>query len=464
MPDSIFISYRRRESVREARAVYEWLKREFGRDAVFIDLEGISLGEEFPIALERQLANCTVLLALLSPGWLEASDESGGRRVDNPNDFVRIEISSALRRGIKVIPICTGGVRVPSTDELPEDMRPLTRRQASKLDFDQFDSGMHALAAAIRKTHADGSYAKPDFAIGKSEVMSSTTGPNNSAGRGTDEASSDSVAAAYARARALAHELEQAQARARDLAAVQQLDRAKARAATEVATAALIDPGTGYAGWPRAHKLEFLLALMVGVVVVGLLFGILLFTFPRRQPPARKEAPAAIAPTASGPEKLAQPLAASTPSVALRSPKTGAVSASSSTRELVLPSTRLSTIGPPSPRDKENAAWATARSNDTLLAYTNYLTQYPNGAHSARARDVIDSRQLPLVGSCKPGGTGGNATAVNDHCQYFHAANASDAMNMCCETSASDKNSEDCRAGLTPWICRAVPRPNSPTR
>ena len=89
MPGRIFISYRRSESPKDARALYERLRREFGEYRVFIDLEGIEPGEDFHESLERQLQDCGVPVALLGRDWVEAKNVRGECRLDDENDFVR---------------------------------------------------------------------------------------------------------------------------------------------------------------------------------------------------------------------------------------------------------------------------------------------------------------------------------------------------------------------------------------
>lgn len=151
MPGNIFISYRRSESPKDARALYERLRREFGEGHVFIDLEGIEPGEDFHDSLERQLAGCDVLLALIGRDWTEATNERGERRLDDENDFVRIELRTALARGIRVIPVLVDGCPPPAVQRLPEDIRKLVRRQAVSLDFSRFDTDVGRLVAAIRR-------------------------------------------------------------------------------------------------------------------------------------------------------------------------------------------------------------------------------------------------------------------------------------------------------------------------
>src|SRR5215467_9390843 len=128
MPHKIFISYRRDDSAGHAGRVHDRLEREFGRDLLFMDVDAIPLGADFVNVLSDEVAKCDVLLAIIGPNWVDARDELGHRRLDSAQDFVRIEIAVALKRGIPVIPILLEGTRVPRPEQLPDDLKGLTRR------------------------------------------------------------------------------------------------------------------------------------------------------------------------------------------------------------------------------------------------------------------------------------------------------------------------------------------------
>ncbi|BDI04264.1 SUMF1/EgtB/PvdO family nonheme iron enzyme [Sphaerotilus microaerophilus] len=151
MPAGIFISYRRQDSLKEARAIFERLSREFGAHQVFIDQEGLDYGVDFVDSLERQLQHCQVMLALIGPGWIDAKDGSGRRRLDDVNDFVRIELRTALQRNIRVVPVLLDGAPMPRTVDLPADLEPLARRQKIDLDFQRFDADIGRLVGSLRR-------------------------------------------------------------------------------------------------------------------------------------------------------------------------------------------------------------------------------------------------------------------------------------------------------------------------
>jgi Sel1 repeat/TIR domain len=106
------------------------LSQTFGRRNLFMDVDRIPAGVDFVAHLNSQIAACKIALVVIGPHWLEAKDESGGRRLDNPDDFVTIEIATALARNIRVIPVLVDGARMPKAGELPDPLKALARRQA----------------------------------------------------------------------------------------------------------------------------------------------------------------------------------------------------------------------------------------------------------------------------------------------------------------------------------------------
>jgi hypothetical protein len=148
---SIFISYRRIGALVHARALFERLRNEFGPGEVFIDLEGIEYGVDFVDILNKQLNGCQVMMAIIDPHWATAADKQGRRRIDREYDYVRTEIVAALARGIRTVPVLIDGAEMPDPADLPEPLRPLTRRNALMLDFNQFDAEIGRLISEIRK-------------------------------------------------------------------------------------------------------------------------------------------------------------------------------------------------------------------------------------------------------------------------------------------------------------------------
>jgi hypothetical protein len=150
MDPKLFISYRRAESAHAARLVSEQLAREFGRDNLFIDVGGsIPLGSNFTKVIGEKLSKCAALLAIIGPNWLEALDKGGNRRLRNPDDIVRIEIGTALKRGIPVIPILLDGANVPNADQLPDDLKELSQRNGLEVRHASFDEDMAKLIRGL---------------------------------------------------------------------------------------------------------------------------------------------------------------------------------------------------------------------------------------------------------------------------------------------------------------------------
>ena len=132
-PLRVFLSYRREDASGHAGRLYDLLVARYGAEQVFMDIDAIPLGSEFAEAINRAVASCDVLIALIGRGWLQAADADGRRRLDDPDDFVRREIESALAQGVVVVPATVEGAELPRGEELPPSIAPLTRRQGFQL-------------------------------------------------------------------------------------------------------------------------------------------------------------------------------------------------------------------------------------------------------------------------------------------------------------------------------------------
>ncbi len=132
---TIFISYRREDSEATTGRIGDHLATRFGRDRVFLDVEAIPLGVDFRKHLAREVGRCAVLLAVIGEQWLDDRYQGGPmrgqRRLDDPADFVRIEIQAALTRDIPVIPVLVGKATMPREEDLPDVLKPLAYRQAA---------------------------------------------------------------------------------------------------------------------------------------------------------------------------------------------------------------------------------------------------------------------------------------------------------------------------------------------
>ena len=136
----IFISYRRQDSRPVATLIYDPLAKhfeaKFGAGAVFMDVHGIPLGVNFRSYLNEQVGNAELLLALIADRWLTSVDEHGARRLDSPNDFVRIEIEAALKRGVPVVPVYVDDAKFLREADLPDGLKELVWMNGFQLRTD----------------------------------------------------------------------------------------------------------------------------------------------------------------------------------------------------------------------------------------------------------------------------------------------------------------------------------------
>jgi hypothetical protein len=158
----IFISYRREETAYPAGWLYDRLAERFGSGQVFKDVDSIQLGDDFVEVITSAVGSCDVLLALIGEEWLTITDEHGHRRLDNRDDFVRLEIEAALTRQVRVIPILVDGARMPREDELPDSLAKLVRRQALELSPARFDFDTSRLLKVLDRTLAEARTAQDE--------------------------------------------------------------------------------------------------------------------------------------------------------------------------------------------------------------------------------------------------------------------------------------------------------------
>ena len=143
MGGRIFVNYRRDDSAPHALSVASYLENAFGKNSVFIDIDRMRAGQIFPAVLENTLSQCKVMLAIIGPNWLKSSE--GTRRLDNPQDWVRLEIERALARKVPVIPVLVGGASLPAKSDLPESLQLLIEHQCATLTTNGFRHEMAGL-------------------------------------------------------------------------------------------------------------------------------------------------------------------------------------------------------------------------------------------------------------------------------------------------------------------------------
>ncbi len=151
MSGRILINYRREDSLGSAGRLYDRMVDHLSREQVFMDVDAIEPGVDFVEVIEHAIKNCDVFLAVIGPNWLTVTDDEGKRRLDNPNDFVRLEIAAALERGIRIIPVLVKGATMPRSIELPDNLKPLARRNALEISHTRFDTDADRLVRAIER-------------------------------------------------------------------------------------------------------------------------------------------------------------------------------------------------------------------------------------------------------------------------------------------------------------------------
>jgi hypothetical protein len=154
-PGRIFLSYRRQDTSFAAGWLYDRLAERFGDGQVFKDVDSIELGDDFIEAIVTAVDACDVLLALIGDRWLTITGTDGKRRLDDPEDFVRLEIEAAMTRGVRVIPILVAGARMPDAVDLPPSLAMLVRRQALELSPNRFDADLSRLLKVLNSTLAE---------------------------------------------------------------------------------------------------------------------------------------------------------------------------------------------------------------------------------------------------------------------------------------------------------------------
>jgi hypothetical protein len=152
MAGKIFINYRRGDDPGHTGRLFDRLQDVFEPQQLFLDVDNIAPGLDFVRVLNERVAECDVVLAVIGKNWIDARDAAGTRRLDDPDDFVRIEITSALNQGKRVIPVLVGDAPMPRPEDLPEALRPLARRNAVRLTHERFRADTQGLVKALQQS------------------------------------------------------------------------------------------------------------------------------------------------------------------------------------------------------------------------------------------------------------------------------------------------------------------------
>jgi hypothetical protein len=168
----VFISYRRRETSGHAGRLYDRLAAHFGSDRVFMDLR-MEPGVDFVQQIDEAVTSCDALLSLIGAQWLDMRDSHGHRRLDDPEDFARLEVEAALARGdVRVIPVLVQDAKMPDAEALPESLAPLARRHAIELSDERWDYDVGRLIDVLDRTLGPGVAPPPPDGKGTSTADS----------------------------------------------------------------------------------------------------------------------------------------------------------------------------------------------------------------------------------------------------------------------------------------------------
>ena len=183
----IFISYRREDTAGYAGRLYDDLRDHFGREQVFMDIDTIDPGTDFVETIQNAVHSFDVVIVLIGRRWLTMGGKR--RRLDNPDDWVRLEIETALGRGIRVVPVLVQGAKMPNRNVLPESLAMLARRQAFVMSDVRWEADVRTLIESLKRVPTRGQPAEPIIP----PTGSGTPGPDRN---GTGEISPTREAAA----------------------------------------------------------------------------------------------------------------------------------------------------------------------------------------------------------------------------------------------------------------------------
>jgi TIR domain/Sel1 repeat len=158
---TLFISYRRDDTAPYAGRLYDRLTAHFGAGQVFMDIDQIEPGEDFVEVIQRKVSACEIAIVLIGRHWLSSQDAEGRRRLDDPEDFVRLEVAASLDRKVRVVPVLVGGAAMPRMRDLPEAIATLARRNAIEISDARFHSDCDRLIESLSK-NPSATAAPPD--------------------------------------------------------------------------------------------------------------------------------------------------------------------------------------------------------------------------------------------------------------------------------------------------------------
>jgi Leucine-rich repeat (LRR) protein len=142
---TVFISYRRTNTAGEAIALFKDLAALLGENSAFMDVQSIALGRDFREVLQEVTASCDLMLVLIGLNWADAKDERGRKGLEDPDDYVRLELEAALKRDIPITPVLVQAARMPGPEQLPVEIRDLAYRNGFELSHARWESDVREM-------------------------------------------------------------------------------------------------------------------------------------------------------------------------------------------------------------------------------------------------------------------------------------------------------------------------------
>jgi hypothetical protein len=162
----IFLSYRRDDSAAYTGRIADHLRSHYGVDNVFVDVDTIRVGQDFADALEDSLSKCDAVIAVIGKNWVRPVGGIQSKRLDGDDDWVRLELGTALKRRVEIVPVLVGGASMPRADQLPPDLAFLARRQALEISDIRFHDDVDRLIESLGGTPVAKSHALPPTRFG----------------------------------------------------------------------------------------------------------------------------------------------------------------------------------------------------------------------------------------------------------------------------------------------------------
>lgn len=173
----IFINYRRSDSAGHAGRLHDSLQLRCPDFDFFMDVDSIGFGDDFVDAVSDALAHCEVVIALIGKSWIDTTSAGGERRLDDPTDYVRVELEAALARGIRIVPALVQGAEMPAESGLPEHLKPLARRNALELSDTRWAYDVDRLAEVLTGLVKSSSAAASGVQSAESDLLGDYAAP-----------------------------------------------------------------------------------------------------------------------------------------------------------------------------------------------------------------------------------------------------------------------------------------------